>query len=116
MSSTPNTPAPAGATILDTLSGLAKANSYVALGLEVADVVVPIVKGVISEIKQISTGDGTVAYTVLIQADESELSAVDTLSESELAAINAELTRLGAPTLSVPAAAPETAPAKPSPS
>lgn len=91
MSSTPNA----------VLTALAGANEYVSLGLEVAGVVVPLVKGAITGIKQIATGTDTVSYQVLLQVDGTELDAVDKLATDDLTAINAELTARGVPTVPV---------------
>ena len=98
---TPVTPKPSTSSIL---SALAAANTYVSLGLQVAGVVVPLVKGLITEIKQIATGQQTVTYQILIQTDESDLASVVTVSDADLAAINAELERQGKSPLPVPAA------------
>lgn len=107
---TPVTPKPSMSSIL---TALASANTYVSLGLEVAGVIVPLVKGLIMEIRQIATGQQTVTYQVLIQADEGDLQSVITVSDADLAAINAELVRLGKPPLAVPAAEPTLAPPAP---
>lgn len=115
---TPNTPAAPAPKISTVLSTLAETNAYVQLGLEVAGIVVPIGKALIQEIKQITTKQDTVAYQVLVQMDETDLQAVVSLDIAEIVAINAELTRLGKPTLPVPAApvpVAEPAPASPAP-
>ena len=109
MATNPVTPAPAKS-LSSVLSALASTNTYVSLGIEVAGVIIPLVKGLIQEIKQIATGEQTVAYQVLLQTDEGDLQQVITVSDADLAAINAELVRLGKSPLPVPAAAAEPAP------
>jgi hypothetical protein len=84
------------------LSILADANEYVALGLQVGNLVVPLVKGLIKEIRVIGQGTETVSYEIVIQTDQAELEDVKKLSTDDLAAINEELTRLGLPTVVVP--------------
>ena len=87
------------------LTALASVNGEVTLALNVAGVLVPLIKGAISEIRQIATGGQTLSYAVLIQTDDAELDAINTLSNDDLTAINAELARLGqAP--ATPAASP----------
>lgn len=86
------------------LTALAGTNEYISLGLEVAGTVVPLVKGAITEIKQIATGKDTVSYQVLLQVDGAELDAVDKFASDDLLAINAELAARGVP--EVPATPP----------
>jgi len=78
------------------LTALVDANEYVALGLQVGEVLVPLVKGAIKEIRTIGEGKETVSYEVLLQIDGAELDAVDKLSQDDLAAINLELKARGA--------------------
>lgn len=113
MATNPVTPAPAKS-LSSVLSALAETNTYVSLGIEVAGVVIPLVKGLIQQIKQIATGEQTVAYQVLLQTDEGDLQQVITVSDADLTAINAELVRLGKTPLPIPAtAAPAPEPALP---
>lgn len=113
MATNPVTPTPAKS-LSGVLSALASTNTYVSLGIEVAGIVIPLVKGLIQEIKQIATGEQTVAYQVLIQTDEGDLQQVIAVSDDDLTAINAELVRLGKPPLPVPTAtAPVPEPAPP---
>ena len=79
------------------LAALADANEYVALGLQVGEIVVPLVKGAIKEIRLIGHSGETVAYEVLIQVDGAELDAVDKLAQDDLVAINSELQLRGLP-------------------
>ena len=81
------------------LSGLAGANQIITLGLEIGGVVVPLAKGLIQEIKQIGGGAQSVSYQVLIQTDSAELEAIAQLATDDLAAINAELAKLGKPAI-----------------
>lgn len=91
------------------LSNLADTNGgYITLAIELAGELIPIGKAAVQEIKQIATGTETETYTVLLQVDGAELAKIAQLSETELAAINAELAKLGLPP--VPALPDPTAP------
>lgn len=79
------------------LTALAGANEYVALGLQVGEVVVPLIKGAIKEIRSIGEKTETVTYEVVIQVDAAELDAVDALAIGDLEAINLELKVRGVP-------------------
>ncbi len=83
------------------LSALADANEYIAIGLQIGSVLVPLAKGTIQEIRTISTGVETVKYAVLIEVDGAELDAVDKLALDDLAAINLELRVRGLPEVPV---------------
>jgi hypothetical protein len=84
------------------LTALADANGVIALGLQVGAVVVPLVKGVIKEIRAIGSGTETVSYEIVVQADLAELDAVDKLASDDLAAINLELKVRGIPEIPIP--------------
>lgn len=88
------------------LTALADANGYVSLALQLGEVLVPIGKALVSKIKSIGQGNETITFQLLISEDEAELASVDQMSTDDLAAINAELTRLGKPALPFPAAPP----------
>lgn len=107
MSTQPVAPKPASGagTLAGILSGLWQTNMIVSLGLQIAGVVIPLAKGLVSSIKQISQGETTVTYQVVVTTDENNLQQVDAISDADLAAINAELTRLGKQSLPVPASA-----------
>jgi hypothetical protein len=100
MSSTPNKPA--GTTLTTILTILEGSNGYVQLAVTVAGVLIPLGKALIQKIEGIGTGSITITFSDLITADNTELDAIAKLSTDELTAINAELTRLGLPTLTVP--------------
>jgi len=86
------------------LSALAGANGTITLALNVAGALIPLGEALVAEIKQIATGAETVTYTVLLQMDGAELDSIDTLSETDIKAINVELAKLGLPAL--PSSAP----------
>ena len=90
--------------VLATISTLEETNKLVVLGLEIAGVIVPIVKAAIRGIHQIATGSETVSYAVLVQVDSAELDAIDKLSIDDLTAINLELVKAGAKPLPLPPA------------
>ncbi|HXU18956.1 MAG TPA: hypothetical protein VN788_00075 [Verrucomicrobiae bacterium] len=91
--------------VLDSVLGnLSKANTIVTLGVEVAGEIVPLIKGTVKKIEQLSTGENTVTYSVLVQTDVQALADVESLSEADLEAINGELARLGKPPLPGPPA------------
>lgn len=98
MSSTPN----------KVLTALADANEYVALGMNVAGVFVPLVKGAIKAIRAIGAPQDTVAYEVLLQVDGADLDDVAKLAAADLLAINAELAARGVPEVPVSPAPPTT--------
>jgi hypothetical protein len=87
------------------LATLSQGGGYVTLGIEAAGVVIPLVKGLIGEIRQIGHGTDTVQYQILITADLAELDDVKKLATDDLTAINAELTALGLPVVAIPAEA-----------
>ncbi len=88
---------PAGQTPNAVLTILQSVNGYIALGLQVGSIVVPLVKGLIVGIRKIGEGTDTEAYEIVVRTDLAELDEVTKLSTDDLAAINAELERLGAP-------------------
>lgn len=85
-------------------STLGLINQDIQLVLEIGGVLIPLIKGAITDIKKIFTPQGTVEYTVVIATDQAELAEVATVSIADLVAINAQLKALGKPTLDVPAA------------
>lgn len=101
------------------LLALGQSNQAIVLGLEIAGQLVPLVKGAIKEIKKIGGGSTTVSYEIVIQADAAELDAVTQLAVEDLAAINAELAKLGLPPVppydSTPEAKAAAAPLPPDP-
>jgi hypothetical protein len=96
MTSNPTPPLSTAGTLLTVLQN---SGGYITLGLELAGVFVPLVKGLISKIEGIGAGNVTIAFTELLAADMKALDEIDQLSTEDLTAINAELTRVGAPTL-----------------
>ncbi|MGH8864302.1 MAG: hypothetical protein ACREVZ_06615 [Burkholderiales bacterium] len=84
------------------LTALQAANGYIALGLQVGNLVVPLVKGLILSIRKVGEGTDTVSYEIVVRTDLAELDDVVKLSTDDLAAINAELARQGAPLIPVP--------------
>lgn len=103
MSSTPNKPAVGSAgTGAAFLSALQESSGYVTLAIQVAGVLVPLGKALIGKIKSIGQGAVTIEFDALETQDLAELDAINQLSIDELAAVNAELTRIGLPTLPAP--------------
>jgi len=105
MSTKTATPVPASGALSAILAGLGQTNMIVSLGLQVAGIVVPLAKGLVTEIKKISQGQTTVTYQIVVTTDEANLQAVDAISDADLSAINAELVRLGKSPLPVPTSA-----------
>lgn len=91
------------------LSALASANGYIALGLQVGNLVLPLMKGLIKEIRTIGGGTETVSYEIVVAADMAELDAVDKLALDDLIAINAELHARGLPEIPLPSKPPRSA-------
>jgi hypothetical protein len=92
--------------IIMAAGALALVNADVSLGLQLAGVVVPLIKGAITDIKSIMTPQGTVEYTVVITSDQKELSAIAQVSLADLVAINAQLKAQKAALLDIPKTAP----------
>jgi len=105
MSTTPNVPT-ATTVAGSILSVLTASNGYVTLGIQLAGVFVPLVKGLIQKIEGIGAGNTTVTFSALVTADDAEIASIVQSADTDLAAINAELVRLGAPPLPVVAPAP----------
>lgn len=107
---TPKKAATTGSTLASTTSGLLSvlegSNGIVTLAITVAGILIPLGKALIQKIEGIGTGSVTITFANLVIQDDAELDAITALSTADLAAINAELTRLGLPTL--PAAPPTT--------
>lgn len=99
--STPNQPA-AGSTVTSLLSILQLSSGWVTLGINVAGVAIPLIKALVQKIEGIGAGNVTITFSDLVAQDLAELDAIAKLSTDDLTAINAELTRLGLPTLPAP--------------
>lgn len=76
------------------LAALSSANQYVTLAIELGGEIVPLAKGLVKEIRSIGEKKET-TYQILLQTDGAELDAVHQLAEDDLAAINAELAKMG---------------------
>lgn len=81
---------------------LALVNGDVSLGLQLGSVLIPLIKGVVGDIKAITTPQGTVEYTVVIKTDQAELSSIASIAISDLMAINEQLKSQGQQQLDVP--------------
>ena len=93
------------------LGALSDAGTIIGIGIPIAGEIIPIATGLVKEIRSIATGAETVDYQILIQTDGAELDAIHTLAEDDIAAINAELAKLGQPPIpAAPPAAPPSAP------
>ena len=82
---------------------LTATNAEISLGLTIGNVVVPVIIGIIKQIKTAVTGT-EVEYTVVIKSTGALLDAIIAAGESDLNAINKELERFGIPPLSIPSA------------
>jgi hypothetical protein len=87
------------------LTILQESNGYISLGLQLAGVFVPLAKALIQKIEGIGTGNPTITFSDLVAADQAEIAAIVATADADLAAINAELVRLGLPPLPNPPAA-----------
>jgi hypothetical protein len=105
----PNTTPTTSSNLLSILAGI---NGEIQLAVTIAGVVIPIGKWLVNEFRQI-TAPGTITYQLLLQQDSQAIENIGQLAVSDLTAINAELTRLGLPTLTIPPA--PKAPAPPGP-
>jgi hypothetical protein len=98
-------------TTKNVLGILSEAGSIIGIGIPIAGEIIPLATGLVKAIRQIASGTDTVTYEILIQADSKELDAVHQLAEDDLAAINAELAKLGKPPIASSAASPAAPPA-----
>ncbi len=96
MSSTPKTPSSANhdGTASGVLSALANVNGEIALGLQVGTLVLPLVKGIIKEVKSLS-GEETIEYTIAVSTGQANLDHAMQVDDLILADVNSELTRQG---------------------
>jgi hypothetical protein len=94
------------------LAALSDAGSIIGIGIPIAGEIIPLATGLVKEIRSIASGTETVDYQILIQTDGAELDAIHQLAEDDLAAVNAELAKLGQPPIAAAPADP-TPPAKP---
>ena len=78
----------------------------VSLGIELAGQLIPLIKGAIVSIKQNTSAQGTVTYTVVITADQAELISISQQSMADLIAINLELAKQGVAPMVVPPTVP----------
>lgn len=87
----------AGSTI-DTLNSITNVAN---VALTIAGVGAPLVEGVITSIKKIidEHGQETMDYEVVLKLGSSDLDAADKNYQDTIDAVNAELTRLGKPTI-----------------
>jgi len=80
---------------------LAGTDSTVSIALTVGEALVPVIVGVVKDIKSAVTGK-TVEYTLVVQSTEEVLDQIIAEGQSDLTLINSELDRLGKPKLGVP--------------
>lgn len=88
------------------LESLANVGGYVGLAVQLGGTLVPLGVALVNKIKGIGTGQATETYQLLVAGDQTELSNVISASQADLAAVNAELVRLGAQPLPNQPAAP----------
>lgn len=86
----------------DVLAGLNTANQGITLAIELGGALVPLFKGLVAKIEEIGQGQTTITFDALVAADNAELQAINQLSVDDLAAVNAELKRLGLATIDDP--------------
>jgi hypothetical protein len=86
-----------GATNLNLLGTLQSVGGYITLATEIGEVVVPLVKGLITDIKGLGTK--TITFTLDVSQTMDELNAIAAVETSDLAQINSELIRMGKPTI-----------------
>jgi hypothetical protein len=77
-------------------------NGDVSLMLQIGSVAVPIIKGLVGDIRAITNPQGVVEYTVVIKSDKAELAAIAQVAIADLMEINRQLKGEGAATLDVP--------------
>lgn len=77
------------------LAALSDTNNGITLGLTLAGQLTPLIKGLFRGIRLIGAGTDTATYEVVIHVDAAELDTIAALSLEDLAAVNAELAKLG---------------------
>lgn len=87
-----------GTNVVDVLN---EANHVMVLATEVAGVLVPVVKGVVTEIKEMSDGE-TITYTLAIKTGMENLDAADAAFADVINKVNAERAKAGLPPLPMP--------------
>jgi hypothetical protein len=91
--------AKAAATAGSILTALTDVNGELTLAIQIAGVVIPLVVGLVQKIKSELSGTQTIEYTVVLKMGQDQLDKIIQGTGGDLAEINAELTRLGLPTL-----------------
>jgi hypothetical protein len=76
------------------LNALANVNGEVALALQVGSLVLPLVKGVIKEVRSL-TGTETIEYTIAVSTGEANLDHAIKVDDDVVADVNSELVRQG---------------------
>ena len=107
---TPNQPTPASSAA-NILGILQQANGYIALGVQVGNLLIPLGRGLIAEIRKIGAGSESQSYEIVVRMDLAEIEDTKKMSTDDLTAINEEFTRMGLPTVPVPT--PEAPPTPP---
>jgi hypothetical protein len=85
------------------LDSLANVGGYVGLAVQLGETLIPLGVGLVNKIRGISNVESTETYMLLVAGDQTELLQIISASQADLAAVNAELVRLGAQPLPVPA-------------
>lgn len=83
---------------------LKEADHALVLATEVGGVLVPILKGVASEIKEVSEG-GTITYTIALKTGNQNLRDADAAFTDVINKVNAERAKANLPPLATPTAA-----------
>jgi len=82
------------------LDAVQSVGSIVSLVLPAVGEGIVLVTGIIKEVKSLTNSEGTVEYTVVLAEGKAQLGASIQVSQDDLAAINAELVKMGKPPLS----------------
>lgn len=93
-------PQPATSSLLSVLTSV---NAELSLGMTIGNTVIPIIVGIVKNIKSAASGP-TVEYTVVLQSENAILDSIITSGAADIATINAELAKFGFPALAVPGA------------
>lgn len=90
---------PQGATNANLLGTLNSIGGYVTLATEIGEIAIPLVKGLITDIKGLGTK--TITFTLDVSQTMDELNAIAAVATTDEAQANAELDRLGKPTIPI---------------
>ena len=86
----------------DFANALTEANQAAALALTIGNVLVPVVKGIITDVQAKKAENGSITYQFVLTTGHDNLDAADADFVASLKEINAERVKAGLPELVIP--------------